>query len=85
MHWFAPTQALPLASCGTHSPPKQSFPALQSPSVAQPPRQVLGPHANVPQLCCCKAGQLPLPLQVAPITATPPSQVPGRQLVSLPG
>jgi hypothetical protein len=43
-HWFAPPQASPATSCGTHTPAEHQLPLAQSESAEQLPAQAFAPH-----------------------------------------
>ena len=43
-HWFAPPQAVPSESLGTHTPAEHQSPKMQSASFVQLPLQDVAPH-----------------------------------------
>jgi hypothetical protein len=77
-HWFGAPQPAPFASLVTQMPAAQNWPAVQSPSEAQLPRQAVGPQAKGLQLWVWTGGQLPAPSQEAARVAVPLVQLGAR-------
>jgi hypothetical protein len=58
---------------------------LQSPSPAQVVLQAVAPQTYAPHDCVTRAGQEPVPAQLAAIVSTPPLQEGARHCVAAPG
>jgi hypothetical protein len=61
------------------------LPLLQSPSAAHVVLHAVAPQAYAPQDCVARAGQEPVPAQLAAIVSTPPLQDGARHCVEAPG
>jgi hypothetical protein len=84
-HSPSPPQASPGPRVGVQTPPAHQWPAAQSASTAQSPRQAVVPQVNGAQATVSTAGHRPAPSQDAARVAVPEAHEAPRQAVVSPG